>query len=255
MTRVRLEWGPTGGEAAARGAAVAVVVDVLSFTTCVSVAADRGIAVHPYRWQDGTAQAYAEQVGAVLAAGRGTAGDTTGAVSLSPASIAAAHDLERLVLPSPNGSTIATRLAGTGSTVVAAALRNRSAVARWVRDRTGGAEAVAVVAAGERWPDGSLRPAVEDLWGAGAVVAALADLGVDDLTPEAAAAAAAFRDVTDPADPARLLQGLRACTTGKELVDRGWAEDVRIAGGLDVSGTVPVLEQEAFAAAAGTDAG
>jgi len=36
---------------------------------------------------------------------------------------------------------------------------------------------VMVVAAGERWPNGSLRPAAEDLWGAGAV---LHTLGMDD---------------------------------------------------------------------------
>ena len=57
---VRLEWGPTGAEALTRyavasGAAViAVVIDVLSFTTCVSVAADAGITVHPFRWKDGS---------------------------------------------------------------------------------------------------------------------------------------------------------------------------------------------------------
>ena len=43
-----------------------------------------------------------------------------------------------------------------------------AAVARWLQARGG---TVAVVAAGERWPDGSLRPAAEDLWGAGAVLA------------------------------------------------------------------------------------
>ena len=73
---VRLEWGPTGADALTRyavesGATVtAVVIDVLSFTTCVSVAADAGITVHPYRWKDDSAVAHAERLGARLAVPR-----------------------------------------------------------------------------------------------------------------------------------------------------------------------------------------
>jgi 2-phosphosulfolactate phosphatase len=235
VTRVELDWGPTGGERAARLADVTVVVDVLSFTTCVSMAVDRGIAVHPYRWRDETARQYAERVGAVLAVARGV----PGGVSLSPGSIAAVRGVERIVLPSPNGSTVAHLVAATGSTVVAGALRNRRAVARWVAEQAHPPAAVAVVAAGERWPDGSLRPAVEDLWGAGAVVAALAEWGIDDLSPEASAAAAAFREVEDAPD---LAAALAACASGRELADRGYADDVRLAARLDVSDAVPVLD-------------
>lgn len=242
MTRVLFEWGPTGGAVAAREADVAVVVDVLSFTTCVSVAVERGIEVHPYRWQDAGARAYAETRGADLAGPRGV----PGAVSLSPASIAAAEGVERLVLPSPNGSTVAHVLAGAGATVVTAALRDRQVVARWVHDRCPTGGSIAVVAAGERWPDGSLRPAVEDLWGAGAVVGALVECGADELSPEAAAAAAAFRAVEDPA---ALAAGLRACTSGRELLHRGFADDVQIASELDAAGTVAVLRGGAFTAA------
>ena len=67
---VRLEWGPTGAAAIAEGADVAVVVDVLSFTTTLSVALDRGMTVYPYRWRDDGAAAYAAERDAVLAVGR-----------------------------------------------------------------------------------------------------------------------------------------------------------------------------------------
>jgi hypothetical protein len=54
--------------------ALVAVVDVLSFTTSVTVAADRGITVLPYRWRDSTAVQYAEQHAAALAVGRSEAG-------------------------------------------------------------------------------------------------------------------------------------------------------------------------------------
>ena len=50
--RVRFDWGPTGAAAIAEGADVAVVVDVLSFTTTLAIAVERGITVWPFPWQD-----------------------------------------------------------------------------------------------------------------------------------------------------------------------------------------------------------
>ena len=55
--RERLEWGLRGADAIAADADIAVVVDVLSFTTTVSVALDRGIQVVPHRWSDAEAVA------------------------------------------------------------------------------------------------------------------------------------------------------------------------------------------------------
>lgn len=239
--RVRLEWGPTGAAAIAAGVDVAVVVDVLSFTTTVSVALDRGIVVHPYPWRDDGAAAYAAARDAVLAVGRHEAGYGTGHVTLSPASLEQVTGVERLVLPSPNGSTIAFRLAESGARVVGACLRNAPAVAGWLRPLVADGARVAVVPAGERWPDGSLRPAVEDLWGAGSVLAAL---GVGDLSPEARVALAAFVSV----EP-HLATELAACAGGVELSSGGFADDVRIAAQLGVSEVVPVLVGDAFVAA------
>ncbi len=144
------------------------------------------------------------------------------------------------MLPSPNGSSISFDLADSGMTW-SARPRNRTAVARWLAPRIEAGSCLAVVAAGERWPDGSLRPGVEDLWGAGAVLAALVNLGVSGLSPEAEQAAAAFTAAA-PDLSARMW----ACASGRELDAIRFGDDVRVAGERDASDVVPVLDGEAF---------
>ncbi|PSL08502.1 2-phosphosulfolactate phosphatase [Haloactinopolyspora alba] len=247
--RVRLDWGPAAVRETVHGADLAVVVDVLSFTTTVSVALDGGAEVHPYQWADDTAAEYARAHQATLAVGRLEARDSgnVASVSLSPATIRSSSGLSRLVLPSPNGSTISARLAEGGAGVVAASLRNRSAVAEWLTDRLHAdpSSAVTVIAAGERWPDGSLRPAVEDLWGAGSVIAALGDHGVSSLSPEAATAVAAFDSVWPGIDGSLLR-----CASGRELAEKGFEADVLVAAEVDMSACVPLLRDGRFVDAA-----
>ncbi|MCF7549602.1 2-phosphosulfolactate phosphatase [Pseudonocardia sp. WMMC193] len=237
---LRLDWGPTGAAEIASEVDVAVVVDVLSFTTTLTVAADRGTVVHPYRWRDESAVRFAADHDAVLAGGR-----SQGGVSLSPATIRAAADLPRLVLPSPNGSTISALLADAVPLVAGVSLRNRAAAAAWLRRRR--AEnpdlRVAVVAAGERWPDGSLRPAVEDLWGAGGLLSVLIREGWT-ASPEARAAAAAFDAVGADVETA-----LHDCASGRELDGIGFANDVDTAAELDASASVPLLVDGRFVSA------
>ncbi|PZF79991.1 2-phosphosulfolactate phosphatase [Jiangella anatolica] len=237
---VRVEWGPTGARRLAPHVACLVVVDVLSFTTAVSVAVEAGTTVYPYPWRDETAAAYADGLGARLAVGRtGTSADRPW--SLSPAALRAAPVTPRLVLPSPNGSAIATTV-GDVTTVVAGCLRNAAAVGHWLTESGYGAadRPVAVVPAGERWPDGSMRPALEDLLGAGAIVAAIHGA---QLSPEAAAARAAVEAAGD------LAAALRACASGQELIAYGFPDDVAIAAERDASDVVPVLAGGGFSAA------
>lgn len=245
---VRMEWGPTG--AAAVLADVMVVVDVLSFTTTVVIALERGMSVLPYAWKDDGAEAYADEREATLAVGRLEARSRSdqgrSAVSLSPAGMTTADlsGVSRIVLPSPNGSSIAFALAESGASVVAASLRNATAVAGHVGALIRSGATCAVVAAGERWPDETLRPAIEDLWGAGAVIAGLVDLGVTALSPEARVAEQSFRGVRHD-----LAGQLAACASGVELTAVGFAADVEVAGQLDASSVVPVLRGRTFVAA------
>jgi 2-phosphosulfolactate phosphatase len=105
---------------------------------------------------------------------------------------------------------------------------------------TAGASRVAVVPAGERWDDGSLRFAYEDLVGAGAVIEGLAATTPDlVLAPEADAAARAFAG----------LRRLDDTPSGRELVARGFVADVELAARVDASDIVPVLRDGSFVAA------
>jgi 2-phosphosulfolactate phosphatase len=244
--RLRFDWGLDGADAVAADAEITVVVDVLSFTTTVTVALDAGMSVYPYRWNDGTAEQYARHRRAVLAVGRSKA--LAGQISLSPATLRLSEPPARLVLPSPNGATIAHHLGEHGSPCLAVSLRNAAAVARWITAWPAAATGtVAVLAAGERWPDGGLRPAVEDLWGAGAVIAHLSDHGWSS-SPEAAAARAAYEAVRG-----RERAALLACASGRELVEKGYEADVTIAAEMDASGVVPVLEDTRFTDASQSD--
>lgn len=239
-TRLRFEWGLQGAEAITSGERTSVVIDVLSFTTALSYAIDAGMEVFPYRWKDASAEVFARERNATLATSR--ADPRPGAITLSASSIRSARGVERLVLPSPNGSTIAHALSQRGTTVLGACLRNRSAVAAWIdRNADRATDTVAIIAAGERWPDASLRPAIEDLWGAGSVIAALHDLGWTDLSPEASMAMAAFSAVQDD-----ITEAIRDCASGRELIDIGFGMDVDDAAHLDTSSHVPILRGDRF---------
>lgn len=231
----RFEWGAAGVRRLAPVCAVIVIVDVLSFTTCVDVAVGRGATVFPYRWRDATAEAFAREHDALLAVGRG---QTTPErlYSLSPVSLAALPPAARLVLPSPNGSTLAALAADSGITVLTGCLRNAGAVAATARSLGG---TVAVIAAGERWEgDDTLRPAIEDMIGAGAILATLRPTAP---SPEAIAAIAVYA-----AAAAALHPFIAACASGRELTFLGYADDVEVAAQHDVSDAVPLLRGGAF---------
>ena len=232
MGSVLAEWGMAGVEALRERASVLVIVDVLSFSTAVDVATTRGAAVFPFPYGDEVAaQAAADRVGAALAQPRQAAG---GQLSLSPVSLLAVTAGTKLMLPSPNGSRLS--LAGGGTPVMAGCLRNAAAVACAAREMAGSGM-VGVVPAGERWPDGSLRPAIEDLLGAGAIIH---HLGLP-CSPEAQVARDAFRSA-GPVLP-RLIQ---ASVSGCELVRRGFHRDVEIAVETEMSACLRLLIGDAY---------
>ncbi|WNC12175.1 2-phosphosulfolactate phosphatase [Brevibacillus brevis] len=224
----RFEWGSDGVTQVGAGSDIVVIVDILSFTTCVDIVSARGGAVFPYRVRDDTAAAYAKEKGAILADKRGGV-----AFSLSPASLSSIPAGTRIVLPSPNGSTCTVLAQQLNGMVIAACLRNAAAVSSYIREL---GASVTVIASGERWQNGALRPAIEDMIGAGAV---LEGLPKHRLSPEAQLAVAVYQSAK--CDLSAILAGTGS---GRELIAKGYAEDVDIAACLHISDAVPILNQE-----------
>jgi len=121
--------------------------------------------------------------------------------------------------------------------VLAGSLRNARAVAEAARQL---GSSFNVIPAGERWLDGSLRPALEDWLGAGAILQWLPG----SRSPEAESAVVVFERHRE-----RLVEALDQCGSGREMHERGHDKDKFIAGQLNISSCVPRFDGIAFAAA------
>ena len=141
------------------------------------------------------------------------------------------------------------------ATVLVGGIRNAAAVARavqTVQERRQARTSVAVIAAGEMDAGGALRFAVEDQLGAGAIVSALSDRGIDHTAPDAAVAAEGFRALRGA-----LRHMIGASGSGRELA-AGVEATARIeaagltpttvadAAVLDAVDVVPVLREGTF---------
>ncbi|MDQ0576406.1 2-phosphosulfolactate phosphatase [Agromyces albus] len=207
--QVRFDWGAAGSRRILPGAHVVVLVDALSFTTSVVVAAEHG-----------------------------TATDVSDAAS------------------SGGTGALALELGADGAIVLAAAMRNRTAVAERIlamQEHRGERVIVAVVAAGELTsepPDaltgtdgGGIRFAIEDQLVAGAVIDALVGIGIDHTSPEAAVACAAFEGLQHAASHLMSASG-----SAVVLAAAGRRDEVRPATERDVTRVVPELGDGAFRA-------
>lgn len=201
--QVRLDWGVEGLRRLAP-ADVVVVVDVLRFSSTVIGSIERG---------------------------ESTALDA-----------AARTD-------SLNGVAVAEAAAAGAGVVLLGGLRNASAVARAVLDLQHGRgerTSVSIIAAGElasRDAHAPLRFAVEDHLGAGAVVDALAGVGIDHSSPEAVAAGESFRALRGA-----VRHLLTASGSGRELSAQDRRDEVLAAAAVDAASVVPVLRDGVFEA-------
>jgi 2-phosphosulfolactate phosphatase len=226
---IRLEWGSKGIEALAQSVQAIVIVDVLSFTTCVDICLQRAATVFPFPWKGAQAEQFAKQKNATLASSRFRFNE---GYSLAPSSLISIPENFRLVLPSPNGSTL-TLEAAIHTTTYAGCLRNAKALGHHLSYRH---TRIAVIPSGERWPDGHLRPAIEDLIGAGAIISHLSG----SKSPEAKIAEATYHSCDSVA------QSINACASGRELHERGFGEDIQLAADENCSTTVPLFLDGAY---------
>jgi 2-phosphosulfolactate phosphatase len=216
--QVRFDWGAAGAERIVPGAHVVVLVDALSFTTAAVVAAERGAA-------------------AATDAARGA--DAAPEAARGADAVAASGDA--------HSEALAASLGGTAAVVLAASLRNRTAVAERIlalQEQRGERTTVAIIAAGEpEDADRSTRFAIEDQLTAGAVVDALVSLGIDHTSPEAAVANAAFEGLRHAA-----VHLIGASGSGAALTAGGRRAEVRLATERDVTTVVPAWRDGAFRA-------
>lgn len=221
---IRCEWGLKGIKSLASKSDVIIIVDVLSFSTAVDIACENGAMVYPFNQKGEDATEFAESKGAIATSNV----RSKEIISLSPASLQNISSDTKLVLPSPNGSTLSL---STGSAfTLCACLRNYRAVAEFASNRGG---KISVIPAGEKWDDGSMRFALEDYIGAGAVITCLKG----SLSSESEAAKNVFMSLQD-----KLKEIIDACISGQELINRGFKEDVDLSVELNVSNCIPVLK-------------
>lgn len=148
-----------------------------------------------------------------------------------------------------NGAAVAAHAARTGTVVLLGGLTNATAVAEGILDeqrRRGARTSINVIAAGElvsRDAGAPVRFAVEDFFGAGAVIDALAVLGLDYSSPEAAAPCESFRSLRGA-----VRHLLTASGSGQELIERDKRDEVLAAGAIDSVTAVPVLRDGVFVA-------
>lgn len=223
------EWGEQGIAALYELADVFVIVDVLSFSTCVDIAVSRGSTVYPYPYKDATASDFARSVNAICASIKRSHTEP----SLSSYSLRSLSAGSKLVLPSPNGSHLS--MLTQEKPTFCGSLRNARSVAQAAQ--TAGKK-IAVIPAGERWEDGSIRFALEDQIGAGAIISEL----LGQMTAEAELAYNIFMLYSG-----RLEESLMDCVSGRELIERGFLEDVKLASELNVSTVAPSLINGAYA--------
>lgn len=228
---LRCEWGSQGVARLAPISDVVIIVDVLSFSTCVEITTSNGAIIFPYPMRDESVIDFAKSVQAELASHRQNW--TATGYSLSPKSLTQIPAGTRLVLPSPNGSFLTLQPGNTPT--LAGCLRNCQAVAQFAQKYS---NKIAVIPAGERWKDdGSLRPAFEDLLGAGAILSYLQG----NLSPEAEVAVTTFQAFQND-----LLSYLKKCSSGKELIAAGFESDVELSAIYNVSNCVPLFVENAY---------
>ncbi|WP_235821431.1 2-phosphosulfolactate phosphatase [Gottfriedia solisilvae] len=236
----RVEWGKRGAREAAERCDITIVVDVLSFSSTVVSAVNKGAIIYPYPPNlDG--HLYAKNLGADYILGRKEAA-IIGRPTLSPVSFNEQHANQKYVLSSLNGafcSWIATKVPA----LLIGSLLNYSAVARIAKRLKHETKAnITVIPCGELWNEireneDGLRPSIEDYLGAGAILSELSGTK----SPEAEVCIGAYEHSKD-----RISELVWECGSGRELREKGYEADVIHCSQMNKYQTVPILRNGSF---------
>ncbi len=225
---IHCEWGIEGINRYSSISDVTIIVDILSFSTCVDIAVSQNAIVYPYKFKEISAIEYAAANNAELA----SLNRSKENFSLSPLSLMKLSNGTRIVLPSPNGSELS--LNSKSDLTLCACLRNYRAVAEYVNSISGN---VNVIPAGEKWRNGTIRFAVEDYIGAGALISELKGV----LSAEAIVAKKLFESLKP--DFKDIISG---SLSARELIEKGFQEDVDIAMEVNAGNTIPILLNKCY---------
>ncbi|MFB3162080.1 2-phosphosulfolactate phosphatase [Neobacillus sp. 179-J 1A1 HS] len=236
----RMEWGRRGAREAAERGDIIIIVDILSFSSTVVSALHFGAVIYPYP-PYGNGKQYAKEVNAEYILGRAEAAKA-GKSTLSPVSFNEEHSKKRYVLSSLNGA-FCTWIASKAQALFIGSLLNAAAVASAANQLRLKTKAnITVIPCGEQWSNGgeeedTLRPAMEDYLGAGAILSYLEG----EKSPEAEVCMGAFLQAEPKLDALIWDSG-----SSRELRERGFAADVEHCSRLNVYQSVPILKDNHF---------
>ncbi len=206
-----------------------VIVDVLSFCTTVDIAISKGCSIIPTKIEnEDELLSLSQERKAVLAKKRNASG-----ITLSPSSMQFLDPNQKILLPSPNGSTLIDIASHFGKPIFAGCLRNARILSEVLNSKN--FFPILFVAAGERYPNKTLRPSIEDYWGVGSILATL----LGEKTIEAEYAIQSFIAASN-----NIKNNLINCESGRELVLLGFKHDVELAAEHNFSKKVSVLSKK-----------
>ncbi|MFD0710519.1 2-phosphosulfolactate phosphatase [Paenibacillus sp. GCM10027626] len=240
---VKLEWGQKGARIASDRGDIVIIVDVLSFSSTVVTAVEYGAEIYPYPPPiNDDAKAYADRIGAKMVWGRAESIKYDGH-SLSPLSFTASDKGQKFIMCSLNGAACSRIASKVPALLVGCPLNATAVVNKANYLRTKLKSDITVIACGEKWPDAAdseyqLRPGIEDYLGAGMILAKLNG----SKSSEAEVCIGAYEYSKN-----KLAELIWDSTSGRELRERGYGQDVIHCSQVDYSAIVPVLCGDSFA--------
>ena len=235
----RMDWGIRGVEEASNRGDIIIIVDVLSFSSAVINALHNGVIIYPFP-RVGEINEFAKLVGGEVCILERARARELGLPSLSATSFNETHKGQKFILSSINGATCV-KAATKSSTIIVGGLLNVFSVAEVANKiQKENNINITVIACGERWNSlnnetRDLRPSIEDYLGAGAIL----ELLNGTKSQEAKVCINAYKSSKQ-----EIEELITDSSSGRELLNMGFPEDVRFSCQLNLFKDVPLLVKD-----------